>query len=223
MAYDKVVDSVALDSTFKDIADAIRSKGGTTELIEYTELAAAINDITAGDDVTEEVDEYTELLAMAIEKIYGKTLPPIVMQGNYVWEKYKDSTTTGSISVTQLNSGVNPVKLQLASDDIDLSKVDDSFFVGLTGHYGTTNREYVFKEGNIFSPSGTTTTYKYSYDPSTQIMSMIWAPQSIYPWADIAFEYTYKDERVFLVSDNPDEYPDGINMGGYWYKKIIVE
>ena len=48
MAYDKVVDSAALDVIFKSIADAIRTKAGTTEAIEHTAMAAAIRAIKGG-------------------------------------------------------------------------------------------------------------------------------------------------------------------------------
>lgn len=42
MAYDKVVDSAALDAVFTGIADAIRKKTGTTGAIASTDMAAAI-------------------------------------------------------------------------------------------------------------------------------------------------------------------------------------
>ena len=48
MAYDKVVDSAALDAVFTDIAEAIRAKAGTTDTIAYTDMAAAINELSGG-------------------------------------------------------------------------------------------------------------------------------------------------------------------------------
>lgn len=42
MAYDKVVDSAQLDSIFTDIADAVRSRSGTSEEIAHTDIADAV-------------------------------------------------------------------------------------------------------------------------------------------------------------------------------------
>lgn len=49
MAYDKVVDSAALDEIFTDIADAIRTKSGATDAIDYTDMATAINALSGSD------------------------------------------------------------------------------------------------------------------------------------------------------------------------------
>lgn len=49
MAYDKVVDSAALDSIFADIADAVREKNNSTNSIAHTALAAAIRAIQGGE------------------------------------------------------------------------------------------------------------------------------------------------------------------------------
>lgn len=48
MAYDKVVDSVVLDSALTGIADAIRSKTGGTDLLPFDQMAAAIAGIQVG-------------------------------------------------------------------------------------------------------------------------------------------------------------------------------
>lgn len=52
MAYDKVVDSAALDADLTSVADAIRSKGGTSEQLSFPAgMASAINAISSGVDV----------------------------------------------------------------------------------------------------------------------------------------------------------------------------
>lgn len=48
MAYDKIVDSAALDAGLKHIADAIREKGGTSDAMTLDGMAAAIAAIEAG-------------------------------------------------------------------------------------------------------------------------------------------------------------------------------
>lgn len=49
MALDKAVDSSALDADLKTVADAIRSKGGTSATLSFPEgMASAINAISTG-------------------------------------------------------------------------------------------------------------------------------------------------------------------------------
>lgn len=50
MAYDKVVDSAALDGALTGIANAIRGKTGSAEKLTLEGMAAAISGITAGGD-----------------------------------------------------------------------------------------------------------------------------------------------------------------------------
>ena len=53
MAYDKVVDSAVLDAGLKQIADAIREKGGTTDNLAFpAAMAEAIAAIEAGGDIS---------------------------------------------------------------------------------------------------------------------------------------------------------------------------
>lgn len=53
MAYDKVVDSSVLDAGLKQIADAIREKGGTSDPIAFDAMAAAVAAIKSGADITQ--------------------------------------------------------------------------------------------------------------------------------------------------------------------------
>lgn len=58
MAYDKVVDSAVLDAGLKQVADAIREKGGTSDNLAFpTGMAAAVSAIQAGGGGNE--DGYT--------------------------------------------------------------------------------------------------------------------------------------------------------------------
>lgn len=51
MAFDKVVDSAALDASFAAIADAIREKKGTTAVFTPEQMAVEIEGIVTGDDL----------------------------------------------------------------------------------------------------------------------------------------------------------------------------
>ena len=53
MAFDKVVDSVALDAGMKSVADAIRAKAGTTDLLEWPDgFKTAVDGIQTGGGTT---------------------------------------------------------------------------------------------------------------------------------------------------------------------------
>ena len=52
MAYDKIVDSAALDEALTDIADAIRGKTGGTDKLTMEGMAAAIAGISTGGSVS---------------------------------------------------------------------------------------------------------------------------------------------------------------------------
>lgn len=62
MAYDKIVDSAALDGALTGIADAIRSKTGDTEPLTIDQMAAAIASIT---DVGSGGGNETEVITLA--------------------------------------------------------------------------------------------------------------------------------------------------------------
>lgn len=140
--------------------------------------------------------------------------------GEFVWEKYEVLSNGGTISITQLNSGTDPAKLQLTSSDIDLSKVDDKFFIGLTGWYYNASYYYEFEAGNNFKVKGGSSNYIYSYDPATQQMQLKnWSPASVYTWSDVEFGVTAdKSAFNYVVADTEDAYPDGGELDGYWYQ-----
>lgn len=48
MAYDKVVDSAALDAALTDIANAIRAKTGKTDPLTIEQMPSAIKGISGG-------------------------------------------------------------------------------------------------------------------------------------------------------------------------------
>lgn len=77
MAYDKIVDSVALDAIFTDIANAIRGKTGDTAVIAYDAMAAAIAAIEAGVDFGRKVAWGTITPAEDISSDYKITHEPV--------------------------------------------------------------------------------------------------------------------------------------------------
>ena len=71
MAFDKVVDSAVLDAGMKSVADAIRAKAGTTDLLSWPDgFKSAVDNITGGiaGAVLLESGEFT--LAEDTDKVY---------------------------------------------------------------------------------------------------------------------------------------------------------
>ena len=83
MAYDKVVDSAALDAAMTDIADAIRAKTGKTDPLTIEQMPSEIEGISGGG--SSEVDEnwkysnkmtFTNISAPELGDTFEVTLPP---------------------------------------------------------------------------------------------------------------------------------------------------
>lgn len=143
--------------------------------------------------------------------------------GSKVWKKTEVISEGGLISVTQLTSAVKPTQLQLSSNDIDLSKVDNSFFIGLTGQYATTPHTYIFEESNVFNVTSASTTFTYNYDPSTQILSLLdWSAKAVYDWTDIEFGAIYGKSN-FVVNEDSSMYQNGEIVDGYYYDSDVYD
>lgn len=74
MAYDKIIDSAALDAAMTATADAIRAKTGSSDKIEWTEqgFAAAVEGISGGGD---------DLKASFIGLLDGTMADPVLPEG----------------------------------------------------------------------------------------------------------------------------------------------
>lgn len=80
MAYDKIVDSAALDATLGGIADAIRAQTGGEALLSLEEMAAAIGGIKNADDWLADVLD-KRVAVLINDQITGR-LPSQFQNGN---------------------------------------------------------------------------------------------------------------------------------------------
>ena len=107
MAYDKVVDSSVLDAGLKQVADAIREKGGTSDnLVFPTGMAAAVSAIQAGgggggggNNLNATVLERGSFTPAVTERRIELTLPP---EANVLWIQMDSYTIRGTFDVTKL-------------------------------------------------------------------------------------------------------------------------
>lgn len=117
MAFDKVVDSAALEAGLTQIATAIREKGGTTDVLAFPDaMAAAITAIQAGGEYiiehgtrtfTEDTFPYTT--PVIIEHGLGKR--PLFFFGVSGTEGlYKQNAITYIVAVYKGFSGIHPVR-----------------------------------------------------------------------------------------------------------------
>lgn len=80
MAYDKVVDSAALDAALGGIADAVRAQTGGEELLALEEMAAAIGGIKNADDWLADVID--KRVVHLVNRKITSAVPPSFQNGN---------------------------------------------------------------------------------------------------------------------------------------------
>ncbi len=79
MAYDKVVDSAVLDAGLTKVADAIRTKGGTTGTMSFPDgMASAVANIPSGGGSS---DELVEFVKGVIDRTTSATQLPSELSG----------------------------------------------------------------------------------------------------------------------------------------------
>lgn len=134
--------------------------------------------------------------------------------GEYAWRKYSNQLTDYTITFTQITTG-NPIKIQVGSNGIDLSSVDSSFFIGLSGKYAG-SYPYQFVSASKLSLNGTQ--YSFTYDAAKAQITL-----SAQISSKVTFTSATKSLRTklgFTVSDNSAAYPESGEQDGYYYEKI---
>lgn len=156
-----------------------------------------------------------------------KGLPVIddVKNGAYVWKKYTPEKTY-SFNVTMITS--SPPKIKVSSNDIDLSKVDDAFWIGAKIFFSTTSINYLEVGGtpgaltliSTYSSGGIAGVYNATWDASTQQLSAVGSAWTLDNTVRIEDKKIEKTLVGYVVSDNESAYPDGGVKDGYWYEKF---
>lgn len=156
-----------------------------------------------------------------------KGLPVIddVKNGAYVWKKYTPEKTY-SFNVTMITA--SPPKIKVSSNDIDLSKVDDAFWIGAKIFFSATSENYLEVGGTTgalklictYSGGGTAGVYNATWDASTQQLSAVGSAWALDNTVRIEDKKIEKTLICYVVSDNESAYPDGGVKDGYWYEKF---
>lgn len=137
MAYDKVVDSAVLDAGIKSIADAVRAKTESTELLGFPgEIAAAINNISTKEDLNDVLTEQGELIdainsvliEQGVKTVQAKTVAPSL----------EEQTVTPDVGYLINEIKVEPITTELlVSLDSDLAPENINEGVEILGVTGT--------------------------------------------------------------------------------------
>lgn len=137
--------------------------------------------------------------------------------GEYVWKKC-ERVAPITLSFTQTQT--YPMIVKVSSDDVDLTKVDGSFFVGVKMDTPDTGIDIEFLDN--MKVLYNTTEMAYTYTASTCQIEINNNPGNIYSWNDYTKEaiVTFLD---YVVSDDPTAYPDKAIQDGYWYERVSEE
>lgn len=156
-----------------------------------------------------------------------KGLPVIddVKNGAYVWKKFTPEKTY-SFNVTMITA--SPPKIKVSSNDIDLSKVDDAFWIGAKIFFSTASENYLKVGGtpgaltliSTYSSGGTAGVYNATWDASTQQLSAVGSAWALNNTVRIEDKKIEKTLIGYVVSDNESAYPDGGMKNGFWYEKF---
>ncbi len=160
-----------------------------------------------------------ETLASILSNVLGLPSQESLKHGAYVWKRYSQQPYDVTISVAEVNSGAG---FQLSSNDVDLSTVDASYLAGMYGTYGASAYRYGFVDSTTFefySSNGTAYTRTYTYDPTTQIVTLGSSVSSGISWGNISKHVD--TPYVYAVDDNPSKYPDKSTQDGYYYELFL--
>lgn len=165
MAFDKVVDSAALEAGLTQIATAIREKGGTTDVLAFPDaMAAAITAIQAGGEYiiehgtrtfTEDTFPYTT--PVIIEHGLGKR--PLFFFGVSGTEGlYKQNAITYIVAVYNGSSGIHPVRGASGFSCYATNAGSTSMAV-----IGSANRAYVSMDATKVTISASSSSYGFFF------------------------------------------------------------
>ena len=133
--------------------------------------------------------------------------------------KKRDNVT---ISLTQINTGSNPVTFQCASDDIDLSTIDVSYFYGYSGIANaltiTNTLNFAIDEkGFTYNNNGKYLTV--TYDAENAQLKFGDAFSYMYAFPD--YVKSVETEASYVVAGDENAYPNGGMLDGHWYERFV--
>lgn len=152
MAFDKVVDSTALDSALTDIADSIRAKTGKTEPLTLEQMPGEIESISGGG--SSEVDEnwkyankmtFTDISAPELGDTFEVTLPPNQTDFSSVFGRYSyfkhfivhsNAQPTSMYTMFHAANMGNPHTITLDFDTSKVTNYQNCFSFGIGGWGG---------------------------------------------------------------------------------------
>ena len=136
--------------------------------------------------------------------------------GQYVWKKMVEVVPTITIKFSGSNIDSSTYKFKVTSNEVDLTKVDASYFVGFT-FTSPSGEVYKFtKSNNLNCKSGDK---PFTYNPSTTTITV-----SYFNAATETCNYSIPgvyDVVGFEVSNDETTYPDGAKQGEYLYERSL--
>lgn len=145
-------------------------------------------------------------------------------EGQYVWKKYTNEVINkGTVTNPKLRftANGNDLVVTIESGNFDLSDVDDKFFDGFVLDVSTAYY-FVYRNGaiNYWDASKDN---PLSYDSDTHTLkgsaSLGLNHTATYSGTK-AVEKTIRDFLDYVVSDDPNAYPDGGLQNGCWYERV---
>lgn len=165
MALDKVVDSAALDARLTSIADAIRSKGGTTDQLTLAGMVDAINAIQTGENeiaqfIENKITNFSneELTAISDYGLAGKDniqslyIPNVVSVGGYAFDGCETITEMHFEKHITFKSEKRPYMALRGAQNAVKIEFNDGFTISMSHvFYNMTNLKAVIIRGNNVS------------------------------------------------------------------------
>lgn len=160
---------------------------------------------------------------MAIKEIFEQNTADIALatellkelsdrEGEYVWKK------CGYLTLTWISgSSTGGANFQVECEGVNLSAINASFFVGLTGTYtvDTDPTKYPFSFENETTINMGGNARSFTYNPTTAQINIAIPTDKRLPFT--LNDYVFID---YVVSSDSNAYPDGGEQDGYYYELI---
>lgn len=150
------------------------------------------------------------------ELVEGGLDPNSLKQGQYVWKKYDSQPLTITWKVA---NGASPYILEAYSSQVDLTKVEASWFAGIKGVWNSTGY-YEFPNANTFRIFDGNNTYDFAatwYASSSEFRVV--STTGIGNTSQFTDYVSDAHLLNYVTSDVETDYPAYGEQGGYWYER----